>query len=379
MSSSAIASLPKERFVFIDALRGVAALGVLYHHMLHNSVMEVTLRRIMPHWTTIISGWGAYGVQIFFVLSGFVITHSLRNNRMDRRSILHFILRRQLRLDPPYWGALAFVLSVQAVRLRFPTLVTPPLPGVGTVALNLAYLQNISHATEVVGVAWTLCIEIQFYLFFILILAGAAACSKNDKHRAATALVFISGCASLAAIFFGDFSVWFVQYWYHFAAGALCCWSLHDRVDRRWFPTFVAVFLVGIVWEGTHQGVTGRGSGTPQLATGLLTTLLIFGVGRAGCLTTLWRNGIIQYFGRISYSLYLVHVTVAVTVLQLGYKLTGENQKMALVWFVLSGVVSIAAAHLLFIVVERPSMRLASTIRRRMQRLPMPDPTPLAD
>src|SRR4051794_29974124 len=91
------------RYVFIDALRGIACLGVLFHHLLHNTVLEVTLRKVLPAFVQAAFGYGARGVQIFFIISGFVIAHSLRDFVPSARNIGSFILRRQMRLDPAYW------------------------------------------------------------------------------------------------------------------------------------------------------------------------------------------------------------------------------------------------------------------------------------
>jgi peptidoglycan/LPS O-acetylase OafA/YrhL len=203
-------------------------------------------------------------------------------------------------------------------------------------------------------------------LFFIVLLRIAAGWAGGRFERTAAVLVAITGCQSLAAIPLGDNRVWFIEYWFYFASGALCCWAVREAIDRRLFYGFSAVFAGAVVltmfgWlgsEGSHR------IGALPLALGLGTSLSIYAVGRAGRLTSLWNHPVIQYFGRISYSLYLVHLTVAVAVLQAGYKLTGTNEGMALLWFALAGALSIGAAHLLFVTVERPFMKFASAIRR---------------
>ncbi|RYG56101.1 acyltransferase, partial [bacterium] len=104
------------RFHFIDALRGLAAASVVLHHLFVASVMATVYEAASPWLVRVLFQAGAHGVEIFFVLSGFVIAHSLRNNGLSLGDLGRFIVRRQVRLDPPYWAAL--VLGLGSLWLR---------------------------------------------------------------------------------------------------------------------------------------------------------------------------------------------------------------------------------------------------------------------
>lgn len=329
--------------------------------------MELPLRRILPSWFLIANDYGALGVQIFFVLSGFVIAHSLRNNPLTRQSIGNFILRRQVRLDPPYWAMIVISLCLHRIELFLP-LATPPMPSVGTVLLNFFYLQNLTGVEEVVGVAWTLCLEIQFYIVFIALLAlGSLVRSAELKRKLSIGLIFASGTLSLIIVHFTLQPAWFFQYWFYFAAGVLCYWSFSKFASPAVFWAFVALFGLGL-GVSFFTGVTHRSYSAPAMTVGLLTALSIYLTGVKGRLTQLWNYPVLQYLGRISYSLYLSHLTVLIIVLRGAYKLTGENEKMALVWFVISGIVCIGVAHLFYMLVERPSIALGARLRRTSER-----------
>jgi peptidoglycan/LPS O-acetylase OafA/YrhL len=71
----------------------------------------------------------------------------------------------------------------------------------------------------------------------------------------------------------------------------------------------------------------------------------------------------VQYLGRISYSLYLVHLIVGTRVLNLGYRVQISGG-MAAVWFGLAIVASLIAAHVMFVYVEQPSMALSRRFSR---------------
>ncbi len=347
------------RYVFVDGLRGLAAVGVLCCHLLQCSVLGPTLEKVLPAPILFLCCYGSHGVQVFFVISGFVIAHSLRNVEPTGRAIGNFILRRQLRLDLPYWAALALVLASTAVEAVTPGLTPRTLPGAGNVIVNLLYLQNVVGATQIVGVAWTLCLEVQFYLVFILILAFsrrvAGQVTMGRVPLSAVALVGGLGLLSLLDQSAGVVAApWFIPFWFYFAAGVLCYWHLRGRLHPAVFWSFMGAFVaipVRTDWV--------------SIATGFTTALVFFAVGRAGKLTT-WLGGPVwKYLGKTSYSFYLVHLPVLSIILRAGYKISGENQAAALGWFVAAAIASLGAGHLMWKYVETPSLRLSARLKLR--------------
>lgn len=378
-------SLPKSpRYVFIDAWRGVAALAVLFHHLLHTTVMEVTLRRILPKPVLLLSDIASYRIPIFMILSGFVIAHSLRNNPLTKESLGNFTLRRHLRLDPLYWLIILVVLVLQFAESLMPGAVVKPFPNAAKVFLNFIYLQHLTNVGPIVNVAWTLCIEIQFYVAFTFLLVLGKWIAKNKSKEsfetASTLLVFVLGCFSLVFIHFVTQKAYFTHYWQYFAAGALCWGAIH-RPRLRWI-FFAFMFCLGLSMTFSPlspffpqlENVDANTS-APAMLAGLLLSLLIYGVGLKGKLTTSWNHPLIQYFGRISYSLYLIHLPIVLTVMRVGYKITGTNHIAALVWFLLSALISIAFAHLLYLWVEKPSMKMASRFKPKSEA-PIAPPEP---
>lgn len=74
---------------------------------------------------------------------------------------------------------------------------------------------------------------------------------------------------------------------------------------------------------------------------------------------------VIQYFGTISYSLYLLHMPIMILIFRVGFQITGESLAGAAAWLLLSVALSSAGAQLLFLCVERPSMNWASRFKRK--------------
>ncbi len=362
--------LKEIRFQFIDALRGIAALGVCFHHLLDsNTVLEASLRRHVPSIIQEVVSWGAYGVEVFFVISGFVITYSLRNVPITFSALGRFALRRQLRLDPPYWTVLALALVLSCIEIHFLPHSSDVLPNVSEVVANVVYLQEILQIKAIVHVAWTLCLEVQFYLIMIavVVIGGWLGIAfRADRRPFAAVLTAILGVLSL--LVYDERSPWFLSFWCHFAAGALAFWAMENG-SARWVAfSYFGIFLLFCIQDGV-----------PRMMAGLVSALIVLGLSRGDRLKS-WSLGWgVQYFGRISYSLYLVHFSVLEFIMRGAYKVTGENQWAAVFWVILAFGISVVVAHLLYVTVERWGMSLSSQFKQVRKRQIIPAIVEIAD
>jgi peptidoglycan/LPS O-acetylase OafA/YrhL len=364
------------RFVFVDALRGVAAVLVLLRHLFTSTPLYFALCKILPKPVQLLCNDGLWGVNIFFVLSGFVIAHSLRNVVTTPRSVGRFILRRQLRLDPLYWFIVFLSFSLLTVRhvlaTRHGGVRDWGLPGVGDVLANLFYLHNILGTTQIVSVSWTLCIEVQFYLFYIFCLAVGqfitARVTGNlpQKNLSGVSVLLVAGLglASLTVLnqskhhpATGEWSPWFTSYWYYFAAGAMACWAAQERCKPVIFGLFATLFVFcAAYWR------------SGAMATGAAAASLLFLVGVAGHLGDWLNYRVLQYLGKISYSLYMVHLFIVFFVMNGGYKLTRDNGLFAILWVVLASGLSVVAAQITYMLIEKPSLRFSERFKEKRRK-----------
>jgi len=149
----------------IDGLRFVAIMSVVFFHMgtfvrtkagLDSATQESVLESLL--------GIGHYGVQLFFAISGFILTLPFAESRQRGTAVPRlrvYMLRRVTRLEPPY--LINLLLVTGALCLAFGQKFWDILPHLGASAF---YLHNVIYGrgSDINNVAWTLEIEVQFYL-----------------------------------------------------------------------------------------------------------------------------------------------------------------------------------------------------------------------
>jgi peptidoglycan/LPS O-acetylase OafA/YrhL len=159
------------RFQDLDGLRALAALAVvLYHMALWLPVPEALWAARFTHVLSFGRTGGPLGVTVFFILSGFLITYLMMDERRrtGRLHIGRFYMRRILRIWPLYFATLAISF-----------LLCEPVAADGNVtrSMYLLFLANFDHilrgepACGMLGVQWSVCVEEQFYLIWPLFFA----------------------------------------------------------------------------------------------------------------------------------------------------------------------------------------------------------------
>lgn len=156
------ASVPNTgRNDWIQVLRAVAALAVLCFHMQPQWNTSAALTPYM-RWAS----HGFAGVDIFFVLSGFVVYLSARRSLMDAAGLLRFFRRRALRIYLGYWPVFILMVVVAAVMNRV-------LPAFDMRLLRSALLLQPDIWQNIVPTAWSLSLELWFYLWLGLVVFWA--------------------------------------------------------------------------------------------------------------------------------------------------------------------------------------------------------------
>jgi peptidoglycan/LPS O-acetylase OafA/YrhL len=359
-SSTTSVIKPKVYFYFVDALRGIAALWVILFHAPLEGRLDL-LTSVLPDWVVaVVFDWGAFGVPIFFVLSGFVIAHSLREAHINLAYFEGFSLRRLARLTPPYYVSIvitiAFALLSSYVKNEAFAPGQEPLSFQRLLA-HLFYLQDIFRLGHICDVYWTLCIEIQFYLVFCALLGLAQWLNYSRNLRFSRAVVFVPA-ALAAALFpmgvFGDTGrpIIFLPLWHGFLLGVFAYWSWRDKLKPMYFYFYSALLVTAGAINSTKFSIVC-----------VIVAILLLQAGRSNCMEVWlkWRS--LQFLGHISYSLYLTHTPIYGAVFFLGIKLLNRNALSEAFCLLLGIFVCVGFAALMWQLVEKPSIHLSQKIK----------------
>jgi peptidoglycan/LPS O-acetylase OafA/YrhL len=363
--SSAAAQYADGRFLMLDGLRGVAAMMVVLYH-LHDAIEE-SVRSWIPPALDLVLRNGNLGVDIFFVLSGFAIAHSVRNGKYTLGYLGRFALRRSIRLDPPLWVTIAVELLLVKIALRFYPDLGTPMPSLGQVLANVTYLQELIGSRDIVPVFWSLTYEVQFYLVTVLSLVIGLKLSQ----RGLPARWRTIGGTALAALLFGYSALIFLNFlatpkaglfiirWFQFFLGVLAWAAVTRRIPVR---TFMGAWVAVVAVIACSHSTPYRISAT---CAALMTSAFLVWAGSSGRMSTILAGSYAQFLGRISYSLYLLHEVVGWRFIALCKRLLGTQLSPlnATIVFVAGIALSIISAWIMYRLVEAPSMRLARLVK----------------
>ncbi|MCB0765712.1 MAG: acyltransferase [Flavobacteriales bacterium] len=324
----------------LDPMRGVAALAVVIFHYL-GSILP-TLR---PNGVEHIVEYGKMGVQVFFVISGFVIPYAMQRGGYVWSDLGRFMLRRFVRIGPPaYIAALAVIaFHLLAIMINGRPVDGDPFPGFGFTAV----FANLTFTAEYFGtgwynfVYWSLTTEFEYYLVLALVFPLIAVGSPNWRVALIMAGMILLTWAPGPSFF---------HYAVYFVLGILVFLWRETSTDHRLLLFLgLAACLAGI----------SQGWSTP-IAVSLVAALII----ASG---TPFRTGPTDLLGDISYSLYITHVPVAYFAETVIKRVTDLHTTAGgkAVLFILYLTLALAVAALFRRVVEKPFLHLSKRIKAR--------------
>lgn len=349
----------------LDGLRAIAIAFVVLHH---------TSDFLIPGWSSSFFPGGFLGVDLFFVLSGFLITTLLlERRRREARPLRSFYARRALRLLPAVGAFLVANLVVELVEGDGIVLPLRTFVVVGSYLTNWAEVYSVRFSPYVTHL-WSLAIEEQFYAVWPLLLLAALAAGLSRRRFAWVVVAAALAAAVWRADLYEGGLGWLAIYIRTDARadalliGALLALLRPDASIAR-LPTAVrnalGCFALGAL---TAAAVLAHGDTEALYLGGFTVVALVAAVLLAVELSGAWVGhralawGPVVWVGRLSYSLYLWHFLVFALVAQ---HLRGSSAvvKVPLGW----SLTAIAAAASFF-VVERPALRIKERIGRRSQR-----------
>ena len=292
-----------------------------------------------------------------------MIAFSVRDGNYTPNYLFRFCLRRSIRLDPPYWATIALEIGLIAFCLwLIPSLATW-VPSTRDVIAHLFYAENILQYREILPIFWTLCYEVQFYLFVVLLLVMWQWVKPRLGERAGAivpvvflSLLFIASLVTRYTSHTLAVHGIALERWFQFFLGVLVWWAVAGKVSLKVLPlawSVVAGFIL----------VTGQPVVEQFLAI-IVSAALLFAAQRHRLESYLdWRP--VQFLGKISYSLYLIHLPIGWRFISLCEHLIGKPMSFAVSLAVFLGgvVLSIVSAAISYRILEAPAIRFSKRIK----------------
>lgn len=311
----------------LNLLRGIAVLSVCFCHFGN----ALSSGHIFAELFKLFHEYGKYGVQVFFVISGFVIPLSLFKSKYTLTYYGKFLLKRLARLHPPYLVALAMSLLIGYAALYARHLPFPET--LSSILLSLFY----GHVSEINPVFWTLIVEAQFYIFI------GIAYVWLTKYPTVSLLVFIPILLLLSQTFVAEY-IRLVEFIGYFLIGWLGFVIYTKQVDVKLNSVGLIVLVILMF------GLDGIPSGVAALFT---ISVILF-----------YKGGIPTSFllpGSISYSLYLIHYPIGVKLINL----TARYLSPGISWilFPVTLALSLALAWIFWKYIENPWAEYSSAMK----------------
>jgi len=366
----------KQRIDHIDSIRGIAALTVVF---IHGSDAFIKFPSVEAQGTLFYDlifrfHIGMAGVMAFFAISGFVICPTLKGPKP--LATKRFLISRFFRLYPPFWASMLLYIPVAILTMHYAV-------DWDQVLGNLPILYTASHVEPVIGVYWTLEVELVFYvLCLLLFLCGWLDTPFRLFIVGVVLMAIYQGLANRpelkAIIMENTHNVWIdlprhlaIMFW-----GGLFRMWYDDRqrvctIAGYQVPVIVLVIaLAGLIVLRpiivVDVAIVNHDGPAFSWAFPYIAGLGMFVVG------ALWIRITQPFFvwlGTISYSLYLLHPVVIMPL----SKLVENNEATwggmhVIVYILVVCVFSILLASLVYLCVEKPSMDLGHYLQRRLKK-----------
>lgn len=292
----------------LDSVRGIAVTGVLLLHAFYwqygSAQFSGTARLFL-----LATRPGSLGVNLFFVLSGFLITGILLESKGKPQYFRRFYTRRALRILPAYYLLLILLAVLHSSSAAF-------------LGLSFVYLANVTGLFGVAcgyGPLWSLAVEEHYYIFW-----PAVTYKLTRRHLAVVSVAICVLIPVLRAVSFRlgytaglDWYTWFVAD--GLATGSLLAILLRTSASRKMVAVLCGTLLAGgftLACVGRSFGILTRerllGAALQETVidivfAGFLLLVLLLGTSAHRRYVN---NSVLQFLGYISYGLYLIHLLV---------------------------------------------------------------------
>jgi peptidoglycan/LPS O-acetylase OafA/YrhL len=334
-----------QRLERLNALRGPAAILVVLYHVRQIASIEMGSAGAFEFWR-----FGHAGVDLFFVLSGFVIYWVHRRDVGKPLATRHFLARRLIRVYPPMWivttgvliGALVAAHAVHAEKMNVWFIVRSYL------------LWPIQGALPLLPPAWTLSHEVKFYALFAVAIAAPRRVWRPVLAAALIGSV-VTGVVETVAPTVLPFAVAFVfsPYNLEFAAGvAIAAYVRDHRIPAP--SAWGAIGLIAWVIAATRDQSLAAPDVAQVIRYAVPSAIIVLAVAALDLQWPPFHRPALKLFGDASYAIYLIHLPVVIVAIRLAARLGMKPNVLTLVAVAVAATVAGLIFHR---AIERPVTR----------------------
>lgn len=303
----------------IILLRGIAALGVCFIHIqiLTGIKANALVNYILAN--------GQQGVVIFFVISGFILPYSLYKKQYRLKDFFNFLLKRVIRIDPPYWCCiLLFILVIPVPVIKFTDII-----------LQVSYLVPfIKSAHWYSDIFWTLAVEFQYYillgLFYPVLMRLPVYWS-----------ILIVVVSAILCIGFNYRGI-IIANIYQFTFGFIAFLAYTKLIEQKRFYFIFILYTILIIFD---KSITSA-----LVPAGAVLFIMLYNSD--------YKMPVLHFIGDISYSLYLIHIPVSIMLI----RYFGKYFDSEMIVFTLCLLASVVFAYIFNKFIEKPSLNFSKRI-----------------
>jgi len=320
-------------FPSVNMLRGIAALMVAIYHFTNYLTPNGML---LPKDNIVVElgKFGAQGVFIFFVITGFVIPISLYKSNFKIQKMFKYLYKRWVRIEIPYILSVIFIIIVSLIfsvknkevfnfdLLRF--------------IYHIFYLVDFSGYQWYNIIYWTLAIEFQFYI--VIAVVFSLITSENNVIKFLSIILF-----AFSSIIITSNSLVF-HYAPVFAQGIVLFLIKTDKIEVVWGSILIFIFSLLTIY-------------TNGFAISFFSLFAIFVIAFLNINIKIFNK-----LGNVSYSLYLIHGLVGGNIIYFLYRYI-DNYYLKLVLILFAILISLISAYIYWKIVENPSKKISKKIK----------------
>jgi peptidoglycan/LPS O-acetylase OafA/YrhL len=330
------------RSAFIDNIKGIACLLIVFHHLAFYGPMSDVANAVIPDIIDFFFDYARLAVAVFLCIGGFLTGLKLcEPNFFAKHSVQKVIWQKYLRLVIPYLGAIALAIAASFVASRLMQHHSiSAMPDAPQLLSHLLFLQNILGYESLSAGLWYVAIDFQLFsvcALLVFLVEKVSPASWSYRSTRLISLIIFSGLTITSAMYFNlydAYDVWFFYFFASYGLGLLAACLARNQTNRVLILSVVAVTIFSLYYQDFRE----------RLLIALLMAFLLFGSYQSSwSQSKIWKNPL-RKIGEMSYSIFLVHFPVSLVISGIWVKLYPSDPWMNVLGMGLSALLSLLLA-----------------------------------